>query len=93
VVQATLAKFGLCVGNEKLNIQNVKVKVKVSLEQAMKAQKGSTVITLLFSNLNARWGGWAMPCPGCFTATEETQYLLYKRLGGGAQKICASTRI
>jgi len=59
----------------------------------MKAQKGSTVIILLFFNFSVRWGGWSMPCPGCFTAREEAQYPLYKRLGGWAQKICASTRI
>ena len=33
-----------------------KIKVKFSLEQAMKAQRGSTGITLLFPNLGARWG-------------------------------------
>jgi hypothetical protein len=39
-----------------------KVKVKFTLEQAMKAQKGSIGIALPFS-LGARWGGWmSMPC-------------------------------
>jgi hypothetical protein len=31
-------------------------KVKVSLEQVMKAQRGSRGIALLFFNLGARWG-------------------------------------
>ena len=43
----------------------LKVKVKFTLEQAMKAQKGSRGIALLFLNLGTRWG-WmvnAMPWP------------------------------
>jgi hypothetical protein len=38
-------------------------------------------------------GGWSMPCPGHFTPELETQYPLYRRLGGSqgwsgwAQKI------
>jgi len=35
----------------------VKVKVKVTPEQATKAQRGSRGIALLFLNLGARWGG------------------------------------
>jgi hypothetical protein len=34
----------------------VKVKVKLTLEQAMKAQRGSRGIALLLFNLVARWG-------------------------------------
>ena len=33
-----------------------KVKLKLNLEQATKAQRGSTGIALLFFNLGARWG-------------------------------------
>jgi hypothetical protein len=33
-----------------------KVKVKFSLEQAMKAQRGSRVIAVLFLYLGGRWG-------------------------------------
>jgi hypothetical protein len=42
-----------------------KVKVKFTLEQATKAQRGSRGIPLsTTSALNG--GGWSMPCPGCF---------------------------
>jgi hypothetical protein len=40
----------------------VKVKVKVTLEQTTKAQRGSRGTALLF-NLGARWGGWSTPRP------------------------------
>jgi len=44
----------------------IKVKVKFTLEQATKAQRGSRGTVLLF-NLGARWGGWSTPHPGHFT--------------------------
>ena len=45
----------------------IKVKVKVTLEQATKAQRRSRVIALLFFKPGARWGGWSTPRPGRFT--------------------------
>jgi hypothetical protein len=50
----------------------VKVKVKVALEQATKAQRGSRGIALLFLNLGARWGGWSTPNPGHLTPGKDT---------------------
>jgi hypothetical protein len=45
----------------------VKVKLKVTLELATKAQKWSRGnITLLFFNLGARYGEWSKPRPGRF---------------------------
>jgi len=38
-------------------------KVKLAIEQAMKAQRRSRVMVLLFLNLGV---GWSMPRPGCF---------------------------
>jgi hypothetical protein len=40
-----------------------KVKVKVTLEQTTKAQRGSRGIACSFFNLGARWGGWSTPRP------------------------------
>jgi hypothetical protein len=48
-----------------------KVKVKVTPEQATKAQKGSKDITLLFLNLGVKWGGWSKPRPGRFTPGKD----------------------
>ena len=46
----------------------VKVKVKFSLEQATKAQRGSRCIALLFLQpQRLMGGGWSAPCPGRFT--------------------------
>jgi len=47
------------------------VKVKLTLEQATKAQRGSRGIALLFFNLGARWGGWSTPRPGRFTPGKD----------------------
>jgi hypothetical protein len=46
----------------------MKGKVKVTLEQATKAQRRSRCIALLFFNLGVRWGGWSTPRHGRFTA-------------------------
>jgi hypothetical protein len=35
-----------------------------------------------FFNLNAGWGGWLMPRPGCFTPGKEARYQLFRGLGG-----------
>ena len=59
----------------------IEVKVKLTLEQATKAQRGRRDITLsLTSAIDG--GGLLMPHPGCFTPGKETQYPLYRRLGG-----------
>jgi hypothetical protein len=52
----------------------MKVNVKVTLEQASKAKKGSRYITILFFNVSARWGGWSTPRPGRFASGKETRY-------------------
>jgi hypothetical protein len=60
----------------------VKVKLKFTLEEAKKAQRGTDVKLYSFLNLGARWG-WV------FNATSrplyppgKTRYPLYRRLGG-----------
>ena len=45
--------------------EELKVKVKFTLEQATKAQTGSRGIAVNF-NLGTRWGGWLVPRPGRF---------------------------
>jgi hypothetical protein len=58
-------------------------KVKSTLEQATKAQRGSRGIAplfLLFSALDG--GGWSTSRPGRFTPGKESRYPLYRRLGG-----------
>jgi hypothetical protein len=54
------------------------LKVKVNLEQATKAQKGSRGIALSFFNLGARWGGWSTPRPGRFTPGKKPVPVLYE---------------
>jgi len=56
-------------------IFRIKVKVKFTLEQAMKAQRGSSCIALLFFDLRARWGERSMPHPSRFTP-RKTRYPL-----------------
>jgi hypothetical protein len=48
-----------------------KVKVKFTLEQATKAQRGVEVYLYSFFNLGARWCGWSTPRPGRFTPGKE----------------------
>jgi hypothetical protein len=55
-----------------LSIMLAKVKVKVALEQATKAQRGSIGNIYSFFNLSARWGGWSTPRPGRFTPWKDT---------------------
>jgi hypothetical protein len=62
--------------------KNNYVKVRVSLQHAMKAQRGSTAIALLILNLGVRWGWVPMPHPGRFTPGKEHRCPLYRRLGG-----------
>jgi hypothetical protein len=66
-----------------LNKPVVCVKVKFTLEQGTKAQRGSRGIALLFYlTLALDRGGWSTPRPGRFTPGKETRYPLYRRLGG-----------
>jgi hypothetical protein len=48
-----------------------KVKLKVTLQQATKAQRGSRGLAILYFNLSARWGGWSTPRPGRFTPRKD----------------------
>jgi hypothetical protein len=57
----------------------VKVKVKFTLEQAMKAQTGSKLYTSLTLALDV--GGWSTPSP-CRSTPEKTWHPLYRRLVG-----------
>jgi hypothetical protein len=84
VVQATLAKFGVCVGNEKLNTQNVKVKVLPRTSHEGSKEKYSYNSTLSLTSVLDGVGG---------QCHDLAALLPGKRLGGWAQKICASTRI
>jgi len=56
------------------------LKVKVTLEQVMKAQRrrrrGVLLVTSAFD-----WGGWSTPRSGHFTSGKETQYSFYRSLG------------
>jgi hypothetical protein len=49
----------------------VKVKVKFTLEQTTKAQRGVEVELYSFLNLGARWGGWSTPRPGRFNRGKD----------------------
>jgi len=57
-------------------------KAKFALEQAVKAQRRSRGVSLLFFNLGARWSGWSSPLPGLFAPGKETRYPLYRMLAG-----------
>jgi hypothetical protein len=46
------------------NSVSQKVKIRFTLEEATKAQRGSRWIALLIFNLGARWGGSSGPHPG-----------------------------
>jgi hypothetical protein len=48
-----------------------KVKVKLTLDQAMKTQRGVEVQLYSFFNLGGRWGGWSTPHPGRFTPRND----------------------
>ena len=62
-------------------------KIKVTLEQAMKAQRGSRGIAVLFL-YHRRYmeGGWSTPHPGRFTHWKETRYSLYWRIDGPQER-------
>jgi hypothetical protein len=47
------------------------IKLKFTLEQATKTQRGSRGITYSFFNVGARWGGWSTPRLGRFTPGKD----------------------
>ena len=64
-----------------INYRNIMQKVKFTLAQAMKAQRGNGGIALSLTSALDK-GGWLTPSPGRFTPGKETRYPLYRRLGG-----------
>jgi hypothetical protein len=52
-------------------VYSSKGKGTFALQEATKAQKGSTDIAVLFFNLGARWGVWSIPRPGRFTPGKD----------------------
>jgi hypothetical protein len=61
----------------------LKVKGKLTLEQAIKAQRGSRGIALLFLSLTLALDGVGGQCHAPATSPPvKTQYPLYRRLGG-----------
>jgi rRNA maturation protein Nop10 len=69
-----------------------KVKVKFTLEQAMKPQRGSKRYSSTLSlTLVLDGGGLSMSCPGRFTPRKKRRYPLYRRLGG-PQGQCGSVQ-
>jgi hypothetical protein len=60
----------------------VKIKVKLTLEQATKAQEGSIGIAYSSLNLSARWGWVVIATPQPLNTPGKTQYPSYKRLDG-----------
>ena len=58
-------------------------KLNFAVEQAMKAQRGSRGIAVLFLlTSSVDWSGWLTPRPGRVTPGKKTRYPLYRRLGG-----------
>jgi hypothetical protein len=68
---------------KRRNGKKVNVKVKFTLEQAVKVQRWSRGIVLFFFNLGARWL-WMVNATtrSLYSWERETRYPLYKRLGG-----------
>jgi len=52
-------------------MRTIEVKVKFTLEQATKAQRGSRGSSTLSLTSALDGSGWSMPCPGCFTPGKE----------------------
>jgi hypothetical protein len=57
------------------------IKVKVTLEQATRAQRGSRYIALLFNLCTGWWVGGQRHAPAALP-TGKARYPLYRRLGG-----------
>jgi hypothetical protein len=58
------------------------IKVQFTLEQAMKAQRGSSYSHTLFSTSALDGGGWLMQRPGHFTSGKEIQCPSRRGLSG-----------
>ena len=58
------------------------MKVKFTLEQATKAQRGRRGIALIFLNLSSRWGWVVIATLRPLYARERDTNPLYRRLGG-----------
>jgi hypothetical protein len=54
----------------------VEVKVRFTLEQTTKTQRGNRGIALLFFNLGAKWGGWSRPRPCRFTPGKGSVFIV-----------------
>jgi hypothetical protein len=54
----------------------VKVRVKLTLQQAIRPRGGGEAQLYSFFNLGARWGGWSTPRPGRFTPGEATRSIV-----------------
>jgi len=61
---------------------HTRVKVGFTLQQATRAQRGSTGIALLFHDLGTRWGLVVNVTPQPPLPPGKTRYQLYRRLGG-----------
>jgi hypothetical protein len=60
----------------------VKVKVKVTLEQATKAQRGEQMYNSILPSTSALdGGGWSAPSPGRFTPRERNPVLVVQEAG------------
>jgi len=70
------------IGSVIYNDRMGKAKVNITLEQAMKVQRGIRRITLFFFNLGAIWVGWSTPDPGCLTPGKDMRYPFCRRLVG-----------
>jgi hypothetical protein len=71
-----------------------KVKVKLSCYMPNRHRGEAEIQLYRYLTQVLEWGGWSVPCPDCFNPRKETQYPLYRRLGGlqgqsgWVQKIC-----
>ena len=63
----------------RTRIIKVTIKVKLALEQAIKARGGVTVQIYSFFNFGSG-SGWSRPRPGSFTSGKETRCPFYRRL-------------
>ena len=90
----TFRYFVLRVTQIGQEIREVRVKVKVTLEQATKAQRGVELQLYSFFNLSARWSGWLTPRPSRFTSGKDPVPIV-KEVGwapGGGLEGCGKSR-
>jgi hypothetical protein len=76
-------------GNDQVTLQESSNSVpqspetsKFTLQSAMKAERGSSIIALLSLTSALHGGGWSRPRPGRFTPGKVTRHPMYRRLGG-----------